>query len=54
LKKYGKTYEFHVYPRAGHAFFTYDKPAYRQEQAFDGWNRVWAFFEKYLATPDRS
>src|ERR1700722_9592134 len=26
LKKYGKNYEFHIYPGAGHGFFYYDKP----------------------------
>ncbi len=50
LKKYGKKYEFHMYPKAGHAFFYYDKPAYRQEQAVDGWKKLFAFFEKYLET----
>jgi carboxymethylenebutenolidase len=48
LKKYGKTYEFHMYPNAGHGFFYYDRPAYRQEQAVDGWKKVFAFLEKYL------
>ncbi len=52
LKKYGKTYEFHVYPKAGHGFFYYDRSGYRQEQAVDGWNKVWAFFERYLGTSD--
>jgi carboxymethylenebutenolidase len=51
LKKYGKTYEFHMYPKAGHGFFYYDKPAYRQEQAVDGWKKLFAFFEKYLGSP---
>ena len=48
LKKHGKTYEFHRYDGAGHGFFYYDRPAYRQEQAMDGWSKVFAFFEKYL------
>ncbi len=47
LKKYGKNYEFHRYPKAGHGFFYYDKPAYRQEQAVEGWNKVFSFLEKY-------
>jgi carboxymethylenebutenolidase len=50
LKRYGKNYEFHRYPGAGHGFFYYDKPMYRQEQAVDGWKRVFAFLEKNLAT----
>jgi carboxymethylenebutenolidase len=48
LKKFGKTYEFHMYPGAGHGFFYHNRPAYRQEQAVDGWNKLFAFFEKYL------
>ena len=50
LKKYGKNYEFHMYPKAGHGFFYYDRAAYRQEQAVDGWQKVFAFFEKHLMT----
>ena len=50
LKKHGKTYEFHMYSQAGHGFFYYDRPAYRQEQAADGWKKVFAFLEKHLRT----
>ena len=49
LKKHGKNYEFHMYPNAGHGFFYYDRPNYRQEQAVDGWKKVFAFLEKHLA-----
>jgi carboxymethylenebutenolidase len=48
LKKHGKKYEFHRYDGAGHGFFYYDRPAYRQQQAMDGWNKVFAFFDKNL------
>lgn len=48
LKKHGKEFEFHMYPNAGHGFFYYDKPMYRQEQAVDGWEKVFAFFGKHL------
>jgi carboxymethylenebutenolidase len=48
LKKHGKTYEFHRYDGAGHGFFYYDRAAYRQAQAVDGWQKVFAFLEKYL------
>jgi carboxymethylenebutenolidase len=48
LKKHGKNYEFHRYDGAGHGFFYYDRPAYRVEQALDGWKKVFAFFEKHL------
>lgn len=51
LKKYNKTYEFHRYDGAGHGFFYYHAAAYRQAQAVDGWQKVWAFLEKYLSTP---
>lgn len=48
LKKHNKVYEFHIYPKAGHGFFYYDRGAYRQEQAMDGWKKTFAFLEKYL------
>ena len=48
LKKHGKNYEFHRYDGAGHGFFYYHTPAYRQEQAVDGWKKIWAFLEKNL------
>ena len=48
LKKHGKEYEFHRYDGAGHGFFYYDRPAYRQQQAMDGWAKVEAFFDKHL------
>ena len=53
LKKHGKTYEFHRYPGAGHGFFYYHRPSYRQEQAEDGWQKLFAFLEKYLGTPGK-
>ena len=49
LKAAGKDYEFHRYDGAGHGFFYYDRAAYRQEQAMDGWSKVWTFFDKRLA-----
>ena len=48
LKKYGKDYEFHRYDGAGHGFFYYISAAYRQEQAIDGWQKVFSFLEKHL------
>ena len=48
LKKHGKNYEFHMYAGAGHGFFYYDRPAYRQQQAMDGWQKVLTFFGKHL------
>ncbi|MBM3126921.1 MAG: dienelactone hydrolase family protein [Chloroflexi bacterium] len=49
LKQRGKIYEFHMYPNAGHGFFYYDRPNYRQQQAVDGWEKVFAFLEKHLS-----
>lgn len=51
LKRHSKTYEFHRYDGAGHAFFAVDRPAYRSEQAVDGWRKVFAFFGRHLSTP---
>jgi carboxymethylenebutenolidase len=48
LKRLGKTYEFHRYDGAGHGFFAVDRPAYRPEQAVDGWKQVFAFYDTYL------
>jgi carboxymethylenebutenolidase len=49
LKKYGKRYEFHRYDGAGHGFFYYHRPNYRQAQAEDGWEKVFVFLEKNLS-----
>jgi carboxymethylenebutenolidase len=49
LKKLGKTYEFHRYDGAGHAFFNTARVAHRPEQAADGWNKVFAFLQKHLS-----
>ena len=48
LAGYGKTFDFHSYPGAGHAFFAVDRPAFRPEAAKDGWERIAAFFGKNL------
>lgn len=49
LKEQGKNYEFHMYPDAGHGFFYYNRPAYRQAQAVDGWEKIFAFLGKHLS-----
>ncbi len=48
LKKAGKSYDFHRYDGAGHAFFNASRVAYRPEQAADGWAKVMAFYHKHL------
>jgi carboxymethylenebutenolidase len=50
LKEHAKTYEFHTYDGAGHAFFSVDRPNFRVEAALDGWQRIWDFFGRYLTT----
>ena len=49
LKKFNKQYEFHRYDGAGHGFMYHHLPMYRQEQAVDGWNKIWDFLGKHLA-----
>jgi carboxymethylenebutenolidase len=49
LKDNGKTYEFHRYDDAGHAFFSPDRPSYRVAAANDGWERIEEFYGKYLS-----
>jgi carboxymethylenebutenolidase len=49
LKEAGKEYEFHRYDGAGHGFFYYDRAAYRQEQAMDGWSKVYTFLDTKLS-----
>jgi len=48
LEKHNKSFDFHTYQNAGHGFFYYNRPAYRQEQAEDGWSKIFTFFEKHL------
>jgi len=50
LKRHGKTYEFHRYDDAGHAFFATDRPNnYGPAAAVDGWDRIFDWFARYLA-----
>lgn len=52
LDRLGKTYEFHTYDGAGHAFFAVQRPAYRPEAAVDGWRRIFEFFDRYLTASE--
>ncbi len=45
----GKTFDFHTYEGAGHAFFAVDRPAYRPETAVAAWGQIWDFFGRHLA-----
>jgi carboxymethylenebutenolidase len=50
LDELGKPHEFHTYEGAGHAFFAVNRPAYRPEAANDGWQKIWDFYGRYLAS----
>ncbi|HUY06779.1 MAG TPA: dienelactone hydrolase family protein [Acidimicrobiales bacterium] len=49
LKRLNKDYEFHRYDGAGHGFMYYQNQMYRQEQAMDATEKVFAFWAKQLA-----
>lgn len=44
----GKEHTFYRYDGAGHGFWYWHAPAYRQEQAMDSWEKVDEFFTKHL------
>lgn len=50
LNAHGKTFEFHSYEGAGHAFFSVDRPSYNLDASRDGWKQIWSFFGTHLAT----
>jgi carboxymethylenebutenolidase len=50
LQANGKTYEFHRYNGAAHAFFAVDRPSYRVEAANDGWERIAEFYGTHLGS----
>ena len=49
LKQHNKVYEFHRYDNAGHGFFAVDRSSYAQVAATDGWEKVLAWYNKYLS-----
>jgi carboxymethylenebutenolidase len=48
LEEAGKTFEFHTFENAGHAFFAVNRTMYRPEAANKGWQLVWDFFGRTL------
>jgi len=50
LRAHHKTFEFHTFEGAGHAFFATNRPNYRPEVAALGWAKIWDFFGRYLST----
>jgi carboxymethylenebutenolidase len=50
LRAQHKTFEFHTFEGAGHAFFATNRPNYRPEAAGEGWKKIWDFFGRYLSS----
>ena len=50
LTRLGKEHEFHTYTGAGHSFFSVNRPSYRPEAANEGWDRIWEFYGRLLAS----
>jgi carboxymethylenebutenolidase len=50
LTSLGKEHEFHTYEGAGHAFFSVNRQSYRVDAANDGWERIWDFYGRLLAS----
>lgn len=49
LRNLSKTYEFHIYPNADHAFFNDERPeVYSKEAADDAWDRTLQFLKRHL------
>ncbi len=50
LDGFDKPHEFHTFAGAGHAFFSPDRPSYRVDAANEGWELIWEFYGKHLAS----
>ena len=48
MRAAGKSFEHHIYPGAGHAFFNDDAPSYEVRASRDSFARLLAFFRKNL------
>jgi len=49
LERLGKSFEAHIYPGVGHAFFNDTRPeVYNSEAAADAWRRTIEFAKKNL------
>ncbi len=49
MKRYGRSFEYKVYPGAPHSFNTDTSPrSYREEAAKEAWGRTLEFFKKHL------
>lgn len=48
LKKHGKTYDFKMYPDAGHGFNCDERGSYHEASAKDAWQRTVSWFNRYV------
>jgi carboxymethylenebutenolidase len=48
MREVGKSFEYHVYEGAGHAFFNDDSPGYNVAASRDSFTRLLAFFSRNL------
>jgi len=48
MKKYGKSFEYKIYPGAPHAFNSDVSPSYREAAAKEAWSRTLEFFNAHL------
>jgi carboxymethylenebutenolidase len=48
MKKYGKSFEYKIYPGAPHAFNSDVGPSYREDAAKEAWGRTLDFFKTHL------
>ncbi len=48
MRRLGKSFDFKIYPGAGHAFFNDTSDRYDESAAADAWNRTLAFFKNNL------
>jgi len=48
MKKYGKPFDYKIYPGANHAFFNDTGPRYNEAAAKDAWARVVGFYKQNL------
>ena len=49
MRTAGKSFEYHIYEGAGHAFFNDDAASYEVKAARDSYARLLAFFSKMLS-----
>jgi carboxymethylenebutenolidase len=49
LRANAKSYEFHTFDNAGHAFFSVDRPNYSVDASREGWKLIWDFFGRFLS-----